>query len=135
MKTSSLSRSLFSALLLTLGFMIGGGLAASLAHAEVPPADGERPPPPPEGGPMGEPHHPLLKMFDTNHDGMLDQAEVEAASAVLHAYDADANGTLDIRELVAALPPPRGEGMAMGRGRDRKGDGERPMQGARPPRG
>ena len=51
------------------------------------------------------PHHnPLLDLFDTNHDGVIDADEIVNASAVLKALDKNGDGKLTGDEL----RPPKG---------------------------
>ncbi len=59
----------------------------------------------PPGGPgRGGPPNPLLQTFDTDHDGALSAAEIDAASARLRERDANHDGKLTAGEL------PRGPG-------------------------
>ncbi len=51
------------------------------------------------------PHHnPLLDLFDTNHDGVIDADEIANASAVLKALDKNGDGKLTGDEM----RPPKG---------------------------
>jgi len=52
----------------------------------------------------GGPPNPLLQAFDTDHDGMLSAAEIDAAAAKLRERDANKDGKLTADEL------PRGRG-------------------------
>ncbi len=49
------------------------------------------------GGPP--PPNPLLALFDTNHDGVIDAAEIAAASDVLRTLDQNRDGVLNPDEL------------------------------------
>jgi hypothetical protein len=53
---------------------------------------------------LARPRADPLKMFDADHDGTLDLAEVKRAASVLFAkLDRDRDGTLDKRELAGRL--------------------------------
>lgn len=84
-------------LLATSALLLGAGLAAAGPHGPGP-------------GPMGGPPPELLKEFDKNNDGKLDDAEREAAHTAMKArhearhkqmlakYDANRDGKLDDAE-------------------------------------
>jgi spore coat protein H len=60
------------------------------------------------GGPGGSPGgmlaRPILNAADANHDGKLSQDEIEkAAAALLKKWDKDGNGLLDEKEVEAAI--------------------------------
>jgi predicted O-methyltransferase YrrM len=65
----------------------------------------------------GGPPNPLLQAFDTDRDGTLSAAEIDAASAKLRERDANKDGKLTADEL------PRGQG-----GRGGPGRGQGPME-------
>ncbi len=69
----------------------------------------------------GGPQNPLLVAFDTDHDGTLSAAEIDAAAAKLRERDANKDGKLSADEL------PRGQG---GRGAGGGGFGGGREQGA-----
>ncbi len=74
----------------------------------------------PPGQPgRGGPPNPLLQAFDTDHDGTLSAAEIDAAAAKLRERDANKDGKLTADEL------PRGRGGigGPGGGRGRGGPG------------
>jgi caffeoyl-CoA O-methyltransferase len=64
----------------------------------------------------GGPQNPLLQAFDTDHDGTLSAAEIDAAAAKLRERDTNKDGKLTADEL------PRGQG-AGGRGGFGRGGG------------
>ena len=81
----------------------------------------------PPGQPRrGGPPNPLLQTFDTDRDGTLSAAEIDAAAAQLRALDANKDGKLTAAEL------PRGPG---GRGGPGFGPGRGPglMEGSNDP--
>jgi predicted O-methyltransferase YrrM len=82
------------------------------------PVPGQPPGQPGRGGPP----NPLLELFDSDRDGTLSSAEIEAASAKLRERDANQDGKLTAEEL------PRGPG---GRGGPGRGPGV--MEGANDP--
>jgi predicted O-methyltransferase YrrM len=75
---------------------------------------------PPRQPGRGGPPNPLLQMFDTDHDGTLSAAEIDAAGAKLRERDSNKDGTLTADEL------PRGPG---GRGGFGPGSGPSPGRG------
>jgi len=83
--------------------------ASSLACAQ----DDSQPPANKDGQhrPM---HNPLLGLFDTNHDGVIDATEIANAPAVLKALDKNGDGQLTADEL----RPPRPKGDKGGPGGD-----------------
>ena len=107
-----------------------------------PPADGAQPPAdaPPGGGRGHGPGHggpghrppPLIEALDTNHDGVIDAAEIANAPAALKTLDKNGDGKLTADELHpgpggpdGAGRPPRPEG-ANGQGKP-GGPGHRPV--------
>ncbi|MGO9462661.1 MAG: O-methyltransferase [Isosphaeraceae bacterium] len=76
-----------------IGLMMG---AAILARGSL----AQQPRQPARGGPP----NPLLQAFDTDHDGTLSAAEIDAAAAKLRERDANKDGKLTADEL------PRGRG-------------------------
>src|SRR3954452_12403769 len=79
---------------------------------------------PPGGLGRGGPANPLLQAFDTDHDGTLSAAEIDAAGAKLRERDANKDGKLTADEL------PRGPG---GRGGFGPGRGLGPMEASSDP--
>lgn len=74
--------------------------------------DGHRPPPP-----------PLITALDANHDGMIDSAEIDNASAALKTLDKNNDGKLTQEEL----RPPRFNGGKPGEGHPKnRGDQKQP---------
>src|SRR5690349_15337154 len=63
---------------------------------------------------QGGPQNPLMQAFDTDHDGVLSAAEIDAAPARLRERDADKDGKLTAAELPARPPGggPRRQGPA-----------------------
>jgi predicted O-methyltransferase YrrM len=70
----------------------------------------------------GGPPNPLLQMFDTDRDGTLSPAEIDAATAKLRDLDANKDGKLTAEEL------PRGPGGRRGPGPGRGGAVPGPME-------
>ena len=94
-----------------IGFalMIGAAVAAQLGWAQ--------PPGPQRGQPgSGGPRNPLLQMFDTDHDGTLSAAEIDAAAAKLRERDANKDGKLTADELPRGPGGRGGAGFGPGRG-------------------
>ena len=75
-------------LILAIATMIG---AAVLARA--------RPGPAARAARAGRPADPLLQAFDTDRDGTLSAAEIDAAAAKLRERDANEDGKLTADEL------------------------------------
>ncbi|MGD9508102.1 MAG: EF-hand domain-containing protein [Geminicoccaceae bacterium] len=74
--------------------IIATALVGGAAFATVPAIAG--------GGPRGPGGSGLIKQFDTNDDGKLTQAEIDAArQARLEQFDADKNGALSLEEYQA----------------------------------
>jgi caffeoyl-CoA O-methyltransferase len=82
--------------------------------------------PPGQPGRGGAPN-PLLQAFDTDHDGMLSAAEIDAAAAKLRERDANKDGKLTADEL------PRGPGGRGGPGRGPGGAMEAAGDPGKPP--
>lgn len=61
---------------------------------------------------------PVMRLFDTDNDGALSDAEITAAAARLKHFDTNHDGKLSADELRKALPAPpsRGPGDGPGRG-------------------
>jgi hypothetical protein len=94
----------------------------SLAAEERP--DSERRASRREGLPADTERRPSpLGLFDTDRDGVISAAEVDAASAVLRRLDRDKDGKLSGEELIPRRPRGGGEGKEGGGG-----------GGGRPPR-
>ncbi len=104
-------------LIIAIGLMIGAAVLAQAALAQPPGQPGR-----------GGPPNPLLQMFDTDRDGTLSAAEIDAAPAKLRERDANNDGKLTADEL------PRGPGSRGGFG---PGRGPGPMEAesgpAKPP--
>ncbi len=90
-----MKRSMFA-----IGLMIGAAISTGSALAQPPGQPGR-----------GGPPNPLLQIFDTDHDGTLSAAEIDAAAAKLRERDTNKDGTLTADEL------PRGPGARGGPGR------------------
>jgi predicted O-methyltransferase YrrM len=101
-------------LAISMALMIATAVLAQLGAAQ-PPGPGQGQP----GG--GGPRNPLLQMFDSDRDGILSAAEIEAAGAKLRERDTNKDGKLSADEL------PRGPG---GRGGPGPGTGRGPGGGA-----
>jgi predicted O-methyltransferase YrrM len=97
------------------GLMIGAAILASTVVAQ-PPAQPAR----------GGPPNPLLQAFDTDRDGTLSAAEIDAAAAKLRERDTNKDGKLTADEL------PRGPGGG-GRGSPGAGPGPGPGRGPAAP--
>ena len=82
--------------ILAIGLMIGAAILAQAVLAQPPGQPGQ----PGRGGPP----NPLLQAFDTDRDGTLSAAEIDAAAAKLRERDANKDGKLTADEL------PRGPG-------------------------
>lgn len=67
----------------------------------------------------------LLRVLDTNGDGMLSKEEIAAASESLRKLDRDGDGALSNRELMAVLPFQAGQPNATPQ---RRPDGNRPPE-------
>jgi caffeoyl-CoA O-methyltransferase len=106
-----MKRSLFA-----IGLMAG---AAILARGVV----AQQPGQPGRGGPA----NPLLQAFDTDRDGTLSAAEIDAAAAKLREHDANKDGKLTADEL------PRGQGGRGGPGRGGAGAMEADSDLSKPP--
>ena len=83
--------------LLATGPMIGAAILAGVVVAQ-----------PPEQPRRGGPPNPLLQAFDTDHDGTLSTAEIDAAAAKLRERDANKDGKLTADELPRGGPGGRG---------------------------
>ena len=105
---SPMKRSMFA-----IGLMIGAAVLAQYVLAQPPGQPGR-----------GGPPNPLLQAFDTDHDGTLSAAEIDAAAAKLRERDANKDGKLTADEL------PRGPG---GRGGFGPGRGPGPMEAEQRP--
>ena len=98
---------------IAIATMIGATLLAQYVRAQPPGQPGQ-----------GGPPNPLLQAFDTDRDGTLSAAEIDAAAAKLRERDANKDGKLTADEL------PRGPG---GRGGFGPGRGPGAMEGANDP--
>lgn len=85
---------------------LGAMALAASAQDDGPSAGG-----PPGGGPGGGPgrHHgppplPLVTALDTNHDGIIDAAEIANASAALLTLDKNGDGVLTTNEYLPPVP-------------------------------
>src|SRR5205823_1008337 len=80
---------------------LGLGLPAMTLNAQ----DGPRPP----RGPRGDgarPVPPLVAALDANHDGVIDESELAAATAALKTLDKNGDGKITMDEI----RPPRPNG-------------------------
>jgi predicted O-methyltransferase YrrM len=100
-----MKRSLFA-----MSLMIGAALLVRAGLAQPPGQPGR-----------GGPPNPLLQALDTDRDGTLSAAEIDAAAAKLRERDANKDGKLTADEL------PRGQG---GRGGPGRGPGAGAMEAA-----
>ena len=91
------------------------GSAAYLVAQENP-GQGPHHGPPGGGGPEGRrmPPPPLVAALDANHDGVIDESEIENAPAALRALDKNGDGKLTFDEL--RPPRPQGRGFHGGPG-------------------
>ena len=96
-----MKRSLFA-----VGLMIGAALLARAVLAQQPVQPGRASPP-----------NPLLEAFDTDRDGALSAAEIDAAAARLRERDANKDGKLTADELPRGPGGRGGPGPGPGRGR------------------
>jgi len=48
----------------------------------------------------------MFRLFDTDRDGVLSAAEIDASVEILSAMDKDGDGQISMREFRAAMPPP-----------------------------
>src|SRR5262245_29118851 len=99
-----MKRSLFA-----IDLMIGAAILAGAVLAQQPGQPGR-----------GGPPNPLLQAFDTDRDGTLSAAEIDAAAAKLRERDANKDGKLTADEL------PRGPGGRGGPGGPGGGQGRGP---------
>jgi caffeoyl-CoA O-methyltransferase len=97
--------------ILAFGLTIGAAILARSVLAQQPGQPGP-----------GGPQNPLLQAFDTDHDGTLSAAEIDAAAAKLRERDANKDGKLTADEL------PRGQGGRGGLGRGGAGRGQGAME-------
>ena len=114
-----------------LPLIAGLGLSATLIaqpDAGTAPREGGR-----GGGPAGRhgrhPGHPIVRVLDTDKNGVISAAELDGASAAILALDANADGTVSAAEFrparpAGAPPPPRAE--------DSRNDADRPARPADP---
>ncbi len=92
---------------IAIATMIGAVVLAQAGTAQQPAQPGQ-----------GGPANPLLQAFDTDRDGSLSAAEIDAAAAKLRERDANKDGKLTADEL------PRGQGGRGGFGRGGAGRGQ-----------
>ncbi len=102
--------------LYAISLMVGAVILARGALAQQPGQPGR-----------GGPPNPLLQAFDTNRDGTLSAAEIDAAAAKLREHDANKDGKLTADEL------PRGPGGRGGFGRGGPGAMEADSDLSKPP--
>jgi caffeoyl-CoA O-methyltransferase len=98
---------------ITIATMIGAVVLAQAGTAQQPAQPGQ-----------GGPANPLLQAFDTDRDGTLSAAEIDAAAAKLRERDANKDGKLTADEL------PRGQGGRGGAGRGGAGRGQGAVEAA-----
>jgi hypothetical protein len=79
-----------------------GGLPPG--DAGPPPGDGPNAPGAHGGGHHHRPLPPIVMALDTNHDGVIDAAEIANASAALTTLDKNGDGKLTIDELMGPRP-------------------------------
>ena len=91
---------------IAIATMIGAMLLARYGSAQQPGQPGR-----------GGPPSPLLQAFDTDRDGTLSAAEIDAAAAKLRERDANKDGKLTADELPRGRGGPGGPGGGGGRGR------------------
>ncbi len=96
---------------IAIATMIGAIVLAQAGTAQQPAQPGQ-----------GGPANPLLQAFDTDRDGTLSAAEIDAAAAKLRERDANKDGKLTADEL------PRGQGGRGGFGRGGAGRGQGAME-------
>lgn len=72
--------------------------------AGPPPGDGPQAPGAPGGGHRHRPWPPIVMALDTNHDGVIDAAEIANAPAALKTLDKNGDGKLTIDELMGPRP-------------------------------
>ena len=91
--------------ILAIGLMIGAAILAQAVLAQPPGQPGR-----------GGPPNPLLQLLDTDHDGTLSAAEIDAAPAKLRERDTNKDGKLTADELPRGRGGPGGPGFGPGRG-------------------
>lgn len=106
------------------------------------PRDGQQGGRPLGGGPGGEgqrpPVPPLIAALDSNGDGVIDEVEINQASASLRKLDKNGDGKLTADEIRPPRPPggqrgPGGQGGPGGPGGPGSPDGQGKSQRTRPP--
>lgn len=113
---------------LAIALALGCGALTSLAQ-EFPGRPG--PGGPPRG--RGPEPMPLIRALDTDKDGVLNAAEIEAAPEVLAKLDKNGDGRVSPQELAPGpAPAPRGN-RGPNRGPDRGPAGPSGIDGQRPP--
>jgi predicted O-methyltransferase YrrM len=108
--------------IIAVTLMVGTAVLAGSAWTQQP---GNQQPPRPPGPPS-----PVLQLFDTDHDGSLSAAEIDAAAAKLRERDANSDGKLTADELPRG---PGGRGGPGGPGRGGFGPGGPGMESAADP--
>jgi hypothetical protein len=110
--------------LLLLALTIGA--SSSLVIAQDAPPAGGRPPGGEggQGGGPGRPKNPIIEALDTNHDGVIDAAELAKAGESLKALDKNGDGKLSEDEFRPKRPEGQGSGRPPGGGG--QGDAQRP---------
>jgi predicted O-methyltransferase YrrM len=91
--------------LFAMSLMIGAAILARAVLAQQPGQPGR-----------GGPPNPLLQAFDSDRDGTLSAAEIDAAAAKLRERDANKDGKLTADELPRGRGGPGGPGGGRGRG-------------------
>jgi caffeoyl-CoA O-methyltransferase len=84
---------------IAIATLIGASLLAQQTKAQQPAQPGR-----------GGPPNPLLQAFDTDHDGALSAAEIDAAAAKLRERDTNKDGKLTADELPRGRGGPGGPG-------------------------
>src|SRR5258707_3532882 len=118
-KMKNTTKAVFAMLALgASGLLIIAQDTTAPASGDTTPPRHRRPDGPPPGfdgpGPQGgqgmhrppPPIPPIIAALDTNHDGIIDAAEIANASAALMTLDKNGDGVLTIDELMPRPPPP-----------------------------
>ncbi len=118
-----------TAVALAFGLPLVGAVAQQDGPPQNPPPEGANQGPPdgqpPQDGPgrgFRRPPPPIIRALDTNHDGVIDAAEIANAAAALKTRDKNGAGQLTVEELLGP-PPRRGMGMGPGQGQGPQGPG------------
>jgi len=110
--------------------MLVAALAIASSAAYLVAQDNSGQPPHRGGGPEGHrmPPPPLFAALDANHDGVIDESEIDNAPAALRTLDKNGDGKLTFDEL--RPPRPQGRGFHGGPGpQDGPPPDDAPQQG------